>query len=33
MTVAYTLADDDALRLDYTATTNRTAPLNLTNHS
>ena len=33
VTVAYTLTDDDALRLDYTATTDRATPLNLTNHS
>ncbi|AHG92407.1 Aldose 1-epimerase (plasmid) [Gemmatirosa kalamazoonensis] len=33
VTVAYTLGDDDALRLDYTATADRATPVNLTNHS
>ncbi len=33
VTVAYTLTHDNALRIDYTATTDRPTVLNLTNHS
>jgi aldose 1-epimerase len=33
VTVIYTLTDQDALRIDYTATTDRDTVLNLTNHS
>ncbi len=32
-TVRYTLTDDDALRLEYTATTDQPTPVNLTNHA
>jgi aldose 1-epimerase len=31
--VTYTVTPDDALRIDYTATTDRATPVNLTNHS
>ncbi|MEY4938737.1 MAG: Aldose 1-epimerase precursor [Verrucomicrobiota bacterium] len=33
VTVTYTVTRDQALRIDYTATTDRATPLNLTNHS
>lgn len=33
VTVTYTVTADDALRIEYTATTDRATPVNLTNHS
>src|SRR5476651_451105 len=33
VTVKYTLTDEDELKIDYTATTDKATPLNLTNHS
>lgn len=33
VTVQYTLTDDDELKLEYTATTDKATPINLTNHS
>jgi len=33
ITVVYTLTDDDALKIDYTAMTDKATPINLTNHS
>jgi aldose 1-epimerase len=33
VTVVYTLSDDDGLKIEYTATTDKPTPVNLTNHS
>ncbi len=33
VTVVYTLSDDDGLKIEYTATTDKPTPINLTNHS
>ncbi len=33
VTVQYTLSDDDELKLEYSATTDKATPINLTNHS
>ncbi len=32
-TITYTVTEDEALRIDYTATTDKATPINLTNHS